>query len=143
MPTLTIIYCRSITIGGILIRAREPFGKWSHCGIVTGNNSVVEARAFHGVTEGSLSGFLQRYPTHEICKIECPDPDSGIAWARTQVGKSYDYLSILGLATRNSWQDNDKWQCSELVETAIEKAGRVRFRKNPSFISPNMSWMSV
>lgn len=142
MPTLTLVYSRSHTIGGLLIRHREAFGDWSHCGVVTGGSTVIEARAFAGVVETPQDEFIARYGgRHQFVDIECPDPQAGIDWYRSQVGKGYDYLSIFGLAFRNSWHEEDRWNCSEGAEMALIKAGRHRFRDSPSHISPNLSYM--
>lgn len=145
MPTMRIVYSRSHTIGGILIRHREAFGDWSHCGVVTELDTVIEARGFHGVVETPLQDFLERYRVgnHRFVDIKVTSPQLGIDWWRSQVGKDYDYLSIFGLAFRNSWQDDARWNCSEGVEMALIKAGRLRFRDCPSHISPNLSYMVI
>lgn len=145
MPSLHVVYARSHTLGGLLIRAREAFGQWSHCGIVTPQGTVVEALAFRGVIETPMDAFVARYPQPSQRRqevIPCPDPDAGLAWARSQLGQGYDYLAIAGLAFRNSWQEPGRWQCAELLEAALVHAGRRRFRSAPYRISPNVSWMA-
>ena len=146
MPALHVVYARSHTLGGLLIRAREAFGQWSHCAIVTPDHTVVEAVMRKGVIETSAADFVARYPQpsqrrQEI--IPCPDPAAGLAWARSQLGQGYDYLAISGLAFGNSWQNSGRWQCAELLEAALVQAGRRRFRSAPYRISPNMSWMAL
>lgn len=143
MAKLRVVYTRSHTIGGILIRWRDPYGAWSHCAVITPDNTVVESRAFHGVVETPLDEFLSRYPRYQIVDIECPNPDLGVAWARSQLGKGYDYLSIFGMALRRSWQSTDKWHCAELLEMASIKSGKERFRDSPSHISPNLSYWVI
>lgn len=146
MAKLTVIYARSATLGGVLIRARDPFGKWSHCAVMTDDHSVIEAESLKGVVETPLGDFLARYPgqtQREFVEVECPDPSAGIAWARTQVGKGYDYLAIFGLLTRGSWQSDGRWMCSELAERTLIESGRSRFRDFPHHISPNLSWMTL
>lgn len=45
MPHLNVVYARSHTPGGLLIRARDPFGRWSHCAILTDAGTAIEALA--------------------------------------------------------------------------------------------------
>ena len=33
--SLVVVYARSHSIGGLLIRHADRFGRWSHCGVVT------------------------------------------------------------------------------------------------------------
>jgi uncharacterized protein YycO len=51
--------------------------------------------------------------------------DYALAWAKSQIGKKYDYVSILRFLTRSSRgrKDNGKWFCSELAFVAAQKAG--------------------
>jgi uncharacterized protein YycO len=141
---LVIVYARSHTIGGLLIRHADRFGRWSHCGVVTPESTVIEARAFHGVVETEASEFYNRYPTVEFKNVVCPDPLRGVLWTRNQVGKGYDYPALAGLALRRgSWADEDRWHCSELVEAALVQAGKRRFLDAPAVISPNLSYMVI
>lgn len=145
MPALTVAYARSHTVGGLLIRFRDPFGRWSHCGLVTERQTVIEAEAFKGVVETDVEQFVNRYKSaaYAFVEIECPNPQAGIDWYRSQVGCGYDYLNILGLATRTGWKSNGRWQCTEGVETALIHAGARRFRDRPSLLSPNMSYAVI
>lgn len=47
-----------------------------------------------------------------------------VAWAEAQVGKPYDWSAIWGfVCRRDSWQCDDRWFCSELVEKSFDNAG--------------------
>ena len=48
------IYCRSLSVGGALIRAASWWEQWSHCGLLTPDGTVINARAFHGVLRADL-----------------------------------------------------------------------------------------
>lgn len=143
MPDLVVAYCRSATLGGFLIRNADRWGHWSHCGLLTPDETVIEARAFHGVVEVPRSEFAQRYYSGALsyATIECPDPAAALSWARAQVGKGYDYGAVLGNLVRESWQDDSRWTCSELIEGALAQGGRARFRDAGWRISPNLSAM--
>lgn len=142
--SLVVAYARSHTLGGVLIRHADRFGRWSHCGVVTDPATVIEARAFKGVVETPLREFVRRYPAVEFRNIACPAPAVGLVWLRRQLGRGYDYGALLGLALRRqSWADDDRWHCSELVEAALAQAGRRRFIDSPAVISPNLSYMVI
>jgi hypothetical protein len=40
----------------------------------------------------------------------------------SQLGKKYDWSGVIGLPFRRRWQSEDKWFCSELIATAINKS---------------------
>lgn len=143
MPnTLQVVYSRSHSIGGIAIRFLDRFGQWSHCGIVSHEGTVIEAVAFKGVIETPLVKYYARYAAFHIVQIPCDNPEGAIEFARSQIGKPYDYWGAIGIAVRRkSWSDEDAWQCSELVEASLKSAGRTRFRNDPAVITPNISFM--
>lgn len=143
MSTLTLVYARSLTLGGLLIRNADRWGRWSHCGIVTEEGTVIEALARHGVVETPSDDFVERYKhgAWAYRLVECPEPARAISWARTQLGKGYDFGAIFGNLLRESWQEDDRWMCSELVEAALVQGGRRRFEDAPWRISPNLSFM--
>lgn len=141
MSHLNVVYCRSYTIGALLIRASSWWDQWSHCGIVTPKGTVIEARAFAGVVESDLEEFVGRYSELEVVKIDCPDPAAAIEFARMQVGAGYDYGAIAEFVLRNPLNKHQRWHCAELVETALIAGGRDRFRRMPHRVSVAQSYM--
>lgn len=143
MSGLVAIYARGWSIGSLLIRNADSGkgSRWSHCGILTPEQTVIEAQVRHGVTETPLAEFLARYSRVQQVQVHCLRPDRGISWARSQIGKGYDYLGVLGNWARESWEDESRWHCAELLEAALVKAGRRRFRDAPWLIRPNHSFM--
>jgi len=144
MPVLTIIYARGSNIVSRAIKAFDPFGKWSHCGVVTERGSVVESRMLHGVVETESADFMARYPgfgATSAIDIQCPDPQAGIAWARSRIGNGYDYGAVLGMLLRIKSADRTHDNCVEIAEGALAAAGRSRLREAPWRITPNVSWM--
>lgn len=140
MSTLRAFYCRAHNPGSLIIRG-VTWSAWSHCGIVTPEGTVIEAIAFGGVVEKPLAE-LQAYASELAFKeIPVPFPDSGIAWARSQLGKPYDYLGVLGIGLHREWFSDGSWWCSELLEEAIYQAGRQRFVNQPRRVTPQLSWM--
>lgn len=141
MSRVTAVYSRGFSIGSLLIRHADRFGSWSHCGLLTPEGTVIEARAFHGVVETPFAEFANRASHYWLRDIECPNPEAAIAWYRSQIGKGYDYLAIFGLLFRNSWQSDNRWHCAEGLEMALVYGNRRRFRWDAWRISPNMSWV--
>ena len=142
MPALTVIYSRSHHPGSYLIRAASWFGPWSHAAIITREGTVIEARGWTGVREVPLAEFMGRAAKTTVVQIECPNPAAAIAFAREQVGKRYDFGSILGFVVRRNWADRQCWQCTELVEAALLAGGRERWRERVYRIHPTMSYNS-
>ena len=144
MSTATIVYSRSFGITTPLIRHADRWGRWSHAGIVTpGLQNVVEARALRGVVVTPYVEFVERATQHDVVEIEVPDLAAGLAWLEPQIGKGYDYRAVAGHLFRQSWEDEDRWHCAELVEAFLAACGRRRFRHSAWRISPNNSWSVV
>ena len=144
MQTLCVAYCRSHSLAGLAIRHHEPFGRWSHCALYTCDETVVEARFPTGVAETQIGDFMRRYPRpgqRAVVAYRVHDAQAGIDWARRQIGKGYDWRAVAGLALRSAWHQADRWTCSELVEMALARAGRPRWRDDASRITPNLSYM--
>lgn len=133
---------RARSLSSWLIRV-ATWSEWSHCAIVTPNETVIESRALMGgVVEQPLADSLAHASEHRIVEVSTPDDAAGVAWARAQIGAPYDWTGVLGIALRRRWADPDSWFCSELVEAALAAAGRLRFRDVPR-VTPQHSWMAL
>jgi uncharacterized protein YycO len=141
---MKLIYSRSHTIGGVLIRAAQWWAPWTHCGIVTPLATVINARPLLGVVEEPLEDYTERSSEFVIVDVETPHDDMGVAFARFQVGKGYDYGAIVRFIS-SSFRDQDeqRFHCAELVETALFAAGRNRFRIPFYRVTPNQSYMTI
>jgi len=53
-------------------------------------------------------------------------------YAKTQIGKPYDYSAILGTVLNRKWHDESRWFCSELVTVSFEKVGYPILSTRPS-----------
>lgn len=140
-PHLHVVYSRSRTVGGWLIRASSWWDQWSHCGLLTDDGTVIEARAFAGVVETPADEFMDRYSAHTRVRVDVPEPAAAIAWAREQIGCGYDYGAIAGFVLREPLERQRRWHCVELVETALSVAGRPRFRRPEHRITVAQSYM--
>lgn len=139
MSHLRAIYCRTFGPMTPVIRARF-WSDWSHCGIITPDETVLEASFWHGVVETDIEDFLASCTKWTEKPIECPSPTVGIAWARTQIGKPYDTWGALGLGFNREWQSEEDWFCSEYLEQTVVMAGRQRFSSSTWRIDPQTSF---
>lgn len=148
MDKLRVIYGRSDRLAGWLIRSFDTTAanRWSHCGAIVDTDKssfIVEARAGLGVVSSGIDDFVARYSDVAIVCYDVPSAERGNEWVLKQLGKPYDYLAVLGALFRASWQEDDSWQCAELVEMRNVMAGRARFNSAPSRITPNLSFMVI
>ena len=58
----------------------------------------------------------------EYYKIEVTETqhDTILIFLKSQLGKKYDIIALIGNMFRRNWQQTDKWFCSELVAAAFE-----------------------
>lgn len=143
MKTIRVIYTTrrfnpiSLAIRVLVPRAMFAPALASHCILVDGDHGI-EAAMLHGVRRVPLVECLAGSKIIETIDYLVPHPEDGIAWARNQVGKRYDFAGAVGmLAPGRSWQDPTDWFCYELAAMAIERAGRPIFR-NVSMVSGSM-----
>jgi uncharacterized protein YycO len=134
------IYCRRHRPGSVLLRA-AMWSSWSHCGIITPQFTVIEACSAHGVIERPLEQFLPLWSRYSVKTIALPNDAAAIGFARSQLGKPYDWAGAAGIAVRRQWDDPASWFCSELLEAAAAFGGRQRFVHNAWRVTPQHSWM--
>ena len=110
---------------------------YSHSGILLPDGTSVGA-LYNGVVispdplsvDPGMDKFIVNNITNEQWKIACD-------FILSQLGKGYDYWAIIRFVSRESMPDNDRWFCSELVFTALQKAGiNLLKRVPPSEVSP-------
>ena len=123
-----LMYVRSRTAVGWLIRAAQWWFPASHAAIVTKDDTVIHATVEHGVVEEPVRQFLDRYVLVDVVDVEA-DYDKAISFARSVLGAKYDFGAIARMVSRLlGTGDARRWQCIELLETAIEAGGCRRFR---------------
>jgi hypothetical protein len=97
----------------VLIRMADRWGQWSHCGLISERETVLEALAFKGVVETRTEDFFERVSHYEIVYFAVPSAAAGLRWAREQLGKGYDYGALFGNLFREPWQDDSRHDCAE------------------------------
>ncbi len=135
------VYCHSPNIWSLVLRT-ALWSKWSHCGIVMPDKSIIHADSYSGgVVQTSWSTFTIRHTYWEFKDIPLPDDEAAYTFARAQLGKPYDWWGVIGIALHRKWQDDTDWFCSELVEAAAAAGGRQRFINDTWRVNPQHSWM--
>lgn len=152
MGQITVLFTkREWHPGSYAIRWGLPVSRFkvasaSHC-LIRDGDYLIEATMEGG--EKFLQGCVRRRLASEALEgltvvaevtYNVPDAEAGLAWARTQVGKPYDWRGAFGLAlvpTRN-WMEPDKWFCFELAAATLVQAGRQDFREDAGHISGNL-----
>jgi hypothetical protein len=131
MDTLTVVFTKrkwnliSWLIRWMLPRSQFYLALSSHCQIVDGDHRI-EAHMLYGVRRVPADVAMEGVEPVRTVHYTVPSEEDGLAWARDQVKKKYDWLGAfgLGLAVDRDWQKPDAWFCYELAASAIVHAGR-------------------
>ncbi len=115
-----------------LLFSDEPSQRW--IGVLTRNwVSHVDVIATDGRLIGArpIGGVLSRPPGyHKFTRqlqVDIPtDAHAFNAFIAAQIGKPYDWRSIVSFFFRREWQDEDSWTCAELVAAGLVVAGYFR-----------------
>lgn len=141
MGVVRVLFTRRRLPVSLLIRL-VTWSEWSHVEILDGE-ALIGADMINGVCVTPLAHRLEISSRVALVEFPCADPAAVIAQVRSQLGKGYDYLGLLGLVThQRRWQSTEDWFCSELVAYAFESAGYPLFRANmASRITPQSLWL--
>ncbi|MDO5609476.1 MAG: hypothetical protein Q4G62_01610 [Pseudomonadota bacterium] len=139
--TVRVIFTRNHRIGSILLRGFLWSG-WSHCAIIDGDE-VIEAVAGVGVRRQPLHALIDSASHHAIIDIPARNPAAVIAAARSQIGKPYDWLGVIGIGLRRRWQSADAWFCSELTAWAFAAGGTPIVRVGEFRVTPRDLYLPI
>lgn len=112
---MRVVFGRRLSIGSIAIRM-FTWSQWSHCGVITDRDTVIESTSKDGVIETTLDNFKTRYPDYIILNI--PARKGWFTRLSKEMGKPYDWGAIFGIVFRKKWSSPSRWFCSELVAHA-------------------------
>lgn len=88
------------------------WSQWSHVDLIAPDGKLIGARYKNGVQARPADyGHFTRTLTLEAPKA----PDSIYDWAYQQIGKPYSTRTILGLAFRQDFSDDNEFDCSEFA----------------------------
>lgn len=113
----------------------------SHISIVDNDDWIIEAREGHGVVRNRTLTEARKNARVDVmvAMVTQEQRDVALEWAKTQLGKSYDYLSVLRFVSRrqSASKENGKWFCSELAFATAQKAGTALLKRiEPVEVSP-------
>jgi hypothetical protein len=103
-------------------------GYYNHCGIYdpavdNRGGYIIEANPFEGVRRRLLGPILSESIGFAILELAMPREEMALEWLHQQVGLSYDWLGLLGLAFGVDWTHGDKWVCAPLTLMTFIQAG--------------------
>lgn len=85
---------------------------------------VIESFPFVGVRRRRIEGdALKNVDLFKVDGMNTLDWHRAFSFAEFQLGKHYDYISVLRFVTRRKSPNNDRWFCSELVHKSLAEAG--------------------
>lgn len=135
MEKLTVIFTKrkwnpaSWLIRWCMPRSRFHLSLSSHC-LIEDGDYLIEATMLHGVRRTTRDVALKGQTVVATVDYKVPDAQAGLAFAREQVGMSYDFKGAFGIAVApdRDWTKEGWWFCYELAAAAIMAAGRPLFR---------------
>lgn len=136
MDTAVIIYTRrpmnpvSSLIRWALPVSRFKWGRASHSMLVDGDH-VIHATMLHGVIRQPFGEAMKNQIVVSQREYEVPDLQAGLEWARSQVGKDYDFKGAFGLSLdpNRDWTADDAWFCHEFCAAFLHACGRKLFER--------------
>jgi len=110
-----------------LIRFWTWDSKFSHVEFVF-TEGYLGARPISGVRVRPFDYIKPKYQAFATVTLEDSFEDSKMTqsvetFARSQIGKPYDYLGIVGFVIKHDFNDTHRWFCSALIAEAFEQAG--------------------
>jgi len=113
--------------------------EYSHVSVQLEDDTVIEAWGRGGVRH--LSGPLEAHKegTHidSFVVNASVDEERVLGFLNSQLGKKYDFLSVMRFFTRRKSSADDRWFCSELVVEAYRQGGVDLLKRLPSsYASP-------
>jgi len=111
---------------------------YSHTAPLLDNGTIVEAWHPVGVVASTLADHIHTPgAVVDVFNIVAHyDEAEAERFLMSQVGKRYDYWSVLRFLTRRDAPKNDAWFCSELALVACDRAGVKLLSGNPSHMAP-------
>lgn len=111
---------------------------YSHAAIlIPGTNRVIESYPFKGVRERELTAKdWERIHVYEVPGMTGKMWDAACAFGQSQMGKPYDFRSVLKFVTRTPAKENGKWFCSELVFQMLAVSYLRILQKRAEYVDP-------
>lgn len=129
-----VAFCTNNKIHSFFIRWFTQ-SRYSHVALVK-NNEVIDATFRYGVKKRQLLDLKTSYSLIEFREVPNLDEEKAWKFAENQIGKPYDWLSILGIFFRRKWTSDISWFCSELIACSLFEGGVTVIRKQANRVTP-------
>jgi uncharacterized protein YycO len=123
---IQLLFTRRRHLGSWLIRF-VTWSEYSHVDILLDGKYLIGAIAPDGVVVNKVNDRLQRASKAVIMELPVVSISKAQDYARSQIGKPYDWLGVIGIGLHRNWQENDKWSCAELAAMALDAGGQRPF----------------
>lgn len=138
-PKVRIALFRGRGLMSALIRW-QTWSDYSHAAIVLPDGSIIEA--WQGLGAGVRRKWIEDWEGIDVFDVDWLSEKTSKdveSFARTQIGKRYDYLGVLRFLNRRQIVSNGKWFCSELVFAAFYLSNiDLLARTEPCRVSPGL-----
>jgi uncharacterized protein YycO len=115
---------------------------YSHAAIQLRDGSIIESWQGDGVRQKLLTNWngIDAFDIVNVPEIGIELDEAGCEeFLRNQIGKGYDYTSVLRFVSRRKGGNPERWFCSELVFSALAYAGVDLFERcEPWRVAPGM-----
>jgi hypothetical protein len=108
---------------------------FSHVDLVFGD-VLIGAVPFRGVVEDTLFERIAAATQIAVYDIPGLDDEVALSFAKSQLGKPYDWAGAIGVGLHRDWQDPERWFCSEFVEWVCTQSGHPLLAGNFRRITP-------
>lgn len=102
-------------------------GTYVHCSIILPDNTVIDAKPFHGVVKHNcLNDTIKKDAIITLFDVQTTSDQDIIIidFLNRQIGKKYDWWSVFGFilyTTEEGRKSYNKWFCSELIFATFNK----------------------
>lgn len=122
---MRLVFTSGTGVAGAVIR----WWTWGSCGHVAVETDATPLGVPHAYLDATSSAGVSEHadlPGVIVARfdVRC-SPEiaaAALAWARSQIGKPYDWSAIYGIPFRRDWRDPSAYDCAELVAAAFEAA---------------------
>jgi uncharacterized protein YycO len=123
---IKLLFSRRKHIGSWIIR-KISWSEWSHVEIIMPTDILFGSAAPHGVSFYSMNERLNKASRAAVMSFP-GDFDAAFLWGKTQIGRPYDYLGVLGIGFHRDWEDDHSWWCSEFAAQFLKQGGFEPYR---------------
>ena len=119
---MEVLFSTTNKLSSLAIRAFEG-GSASHCAIAISEDSIIDSTFKYGVSQRTRNDWIKGKILVDSIKLSIPNEENAINFAKSQLGKPYDFTALVGFLFWRSWQDTGSWYCSELVTASLLAGG--------------------